>query len=412
MLRLVLALLALMLLSSAASAERRLALLIGNQGYLQSVGPLKNAHKDAAIVGKALAKIGFEVLPILKDGTREQVLLAVHDFAEKLKEAGPEAIGFLYYSGHGVAWDGQNYILPVDVEEPSTRVLSVKGVTHGELLGKLQQVAPQAAHYLVFDACRNNLGGWRGGKGFVPEHQRNGVMIAFATAPGATASDQGSSGAPYATALAAELVRPGQTDLLMFHRVRVSVDRKTAGEQVPWIEDGIRRRDRVLFGGKVKLAPTAIEAERAWAQTKETTDIALLEAFVARYKGFFYGDLARSRIEELKKPRNWASNLPKIESAPDRPFDGYWIVRAVAISGCDMKNWQNRVAIKNSIILFAETRSGQVGADGAFSYTRTNRNYPDRLVKMSGRLKEKNGIGTYSTGTCKGTLTLSKEIGR
>ena len=179
----------------------------------------------------------------------------------------------------------------------------------------------------------------------------------------------------------------------MFHRVRVSVDRKTAGEQVPWIEDGIRRRDRVLFGGKIKHAPTAIEAERAWAQIKDATDTALLEAFVTRYKGSFYAELARSRIAELKTPGNWASNLPKIESAPDRPFDGYWVIMAVAVSNCDMKNWQNRVAIKNSIIFFAETRSGEVAADGAFSYTRTNRNYPDRLVKMSGRLKEKNGVG-------------------
>jgi len=52
---------------------------------------------------------------------------------------------------------------------------------------------------------------------------------------------------PYAAALAAELVK---NDLLMFHRVRVAVMDKTNGDQVPWTEDGIQRRERVLFGGE------------------------------------------------------------------------------------------------------------------------------------------------------------------
>src|SRR5262245_36510394 len=43
-------------------------------------------------------------------------------------------------------------------------------------------------------------------------------MIAFSTAPGMTASDEGLSGGPYATALAAGLVKPGQSDLYMFHK--------------------------------------------------------------------------------------------------------------------------------------------------------------------------------------------------
>jgi hypothetical protein len=281
-------------------------------------------------------------------------------------------------------------------------------VSHGELLNILQEAAPQAAHYLVFDACRNNLSGWRGAKGFVPEPQRSGVMIAFSTAPGTTASDQGASGGPYATALAAELVKPGQTDLYMFHKVRVAVDRKTGGDQVPWIEDGIRRRDRIFFGGKSKrVVPN--EAETAWSLVKDTTDVALLEAYVARYKDSIYVDLARTRIEDLKKKKISIAILPKIESSPERPFDGYWIVKAAAVSGCDQKTWENRVAVKGFAILFAESKRGQVEKDGTFTYTRPNRNYPDSLVTMTGKLSEKTGSGTYVAGSCKGTLTLIRE---
>jgi len=77
--------------------------------------------------------------------------------------------------------------------------------------------------------------------------------VAFAAKPGKSATDFGPGSGPYAAALAAELVKPGQNDLLMFHNVRVAVMDKTNGGQVPWTEDGIQRRQRVVFGGENKL---------------------------------------------------------------------------------------------------------------------------------------------------------------
>jgi len=407
MIRSLIALLAFALLASAARAEKRIALLIGNKDYVQAVGPLKNPHKDIAVVAKALTKVGFSVMPEVKNATREQLLIAVHEFAGKLKTAGADAIGFIYYSGHGLALAGQNYLVPVDVDEPNARMLSVRGVTQGEVISIIEDAAPLAVHYLVFDACRSNLGGWRGAKGFIPERQRNGIMIAFSTAPGMTASDEGPSGGPYATALAVELVKPGQSDLYMFHKVRVAVDRKTNGDQVPWIEDGIRRRDRIMFGGKSAIVPPD-EAKIAWSIAKDTTDVALLESFTARYPNSSYTALARARIEDLKK-QNSVRLLPKIQSSPDRPFDGYWIVKASAVSGCEQKAWENRIAIQNFAILFADKKRGQVQKDGSFTYTRANHNFPDLLISMTGRLEEKAGKGTYETGPCKGTLTLVRE---
>ena len=408
MMRALIALLTFALLASAASAEKRIALLIGNQDYAQAVGPLKNPHKDIAVVAKALAKVGFAVMPEVKNATREQLLIAVHEFADNLKAAGEGAIGFIYYSGHGLALAGQNYLVPVDVAEPSARMLSVRGVTQGEVISILEAAAPQAVHYLVFDACRHNLGGWRGAKGFVAEQQRSGILIAFSTAPGMTATDEGRSGGPYAIALAAALVKPGQSDHYMFHKVRVAVDRKTNGDQVPWIEDGIRLRERILFGGKSRIVPPD-EAKIAWSIAKDTTDIALLEGFSARYPNSSYAVLARARIDDLKKKQQSVPVLPKIQSSPERPFDGYWIVKATAVAGCDLATWQNRIAVQNFAILFAEKKRGQVKKDGSFTYTRVNRNFPDLLVSMTGRLEEKTGTGTYESGRCKGTLTLVRE---
>jgi hypothetical protein len=189
-------------------------------------------------------------------------------------------------------------------------LLSVQGVKRSEVQGE----APNAAHYLVLDACRNTLQGARGGKGFVPVGQQSGVLVAFAAEPGKTASDIGQGSGPYAVALATELVKPGQNDLIMFHNVRVAVVDKTKGDQVPWTEDGIQRRQRVLFGGEAKAPPSSplrlSEAAEAWDRAKDGTSVPLLEAFIARYKDTFYADLARARIADLKK-KEVVSSAPK-----------------------------------------------------------------------------------------------------
>src|SRR5437867_12591119 len=95
MVRVAIAFLALMLLSSAAQAEKRIALLIGNKDYKPGVGALVNPLNDIGVVGEALKAVGFEILPPTQNASRTAMLLAVHDFAGKLKAAGPDAVGFL-----------------------------------------------------------------------------------------------------------------------------------------------------------------------------------------------------------------------------------------------------------------------------------------------------------------------------
>jgi formylglycine-generating enzyme required for sulfatase activity len=151
------------------------------------------------------------------------------------------------------------------------------------------------------------------------------VLVAFAAEPGKTASDTGQGSGPYAAALATELLKPGQNDLLMFHNVRVAVIQKTGGDQVPWTEDGIQRPQRVMFGGESKTAAIAqsalTEAERAWTAAKDMASIPVLEDFASRYKDTFYASLARARIEELKKQIAVAMPpKPPTPSAPAKPL--------------------------------------------------------------------------------------------
>src|SRR4029453_1504758 len=124
MLRAIISLLLFLMVPSVAQAEKRIALLIGNKDY--GVGALVNPLNDIRIVGEALKTVGFEVLRPTQNATRAAMLRAIHDFSPKLKDAGSDAVGFLYYSGHGLASVGENYLIPVDVDEPSTVELNVQ----------------------------------------------------------------------------------------------------------------------------------------------------------------------------------------------------------------------------------------------------------------------------------------------
>src|SRR4030095_13383095 len=84
-----------------------------------------------------------------------------------------------------------------------------------DILGELERAAPFAAHFVVFDACRDELKlpYKSASKGFEPVAERGGIFIAFATALGAVALEEAKAGGgsgPYSSALAGELVKPGQ----------------------------------------------------------------------------------------------------------------------------------------------------------------------------------------------------------
>src|SRR5215470_2255855 len=255
--------------AAVAQAEKRIALLIGNQTYDPSVGILKNPHNDIAVVGQALAKQGFEVLPPIKDARRNAILGGVRELVRRLNVAGEGAIGFLYYSGHGAAEKDTNinYLIPVDAKEPGTTAFWDESLKLDDIL-RLLDGARSAARFIVFDACRNELQlpTKDTTKGLVPVAEQQGMFIAYASAPGRTASDRGDKSGPYAAALAAELSKPGLDHLNLFQNVKEAVLASTGGAQQPWESNGLGRR--IYLTGQAK-PPQSMQqswstAEREW----------------------------------------------------------------------------------------------------------------------------------------------------
>jgi formylglycine-generating enzyme required for sulfatase activity len=309
--------------AAPAHAEQRLALLIGNQSYAAKVGPLKNPHTDVALIEAALKRLGFQVT-VLKDADYRAMDVGLKRYAADLRRAGPGALGFFYYSGHGAAnADTQvNYLMPVDVTNAEDESVWYQSLRQNQITDLLSKEAKDATQFVVFDACRNELhlsGGAAkavgADKGFVPVGDTAGLLIAYATAPGRTASDAGEGGGAYAKALAEELVRPGVEAVTMFRAVQIRV--KLAIGQDPWLS--FPSLAPVYLAGR-EAAPAEVpktqaqapmsEAAQAWDRIKDSRGIVVLEAFRKQYGAAnpLYDTLAAERIEELRQ--KVAINVP------------------------------------------------------------------------------------------------------
>jgi TRAP-type mannitol/chloroaromatic compound transport system substrate-binding protein len=325
MMRIVVAVLLLMQWPSVAQAQKRFALLIGNQAYTGEIGALANPHNDIALLQKTLKGLGFEVA-VEMDASLGSLTRAVNAYARRLKLAGTDAVGFFYYSGHGAA-DGQaNYLIPIDVKTADDGDLWDQSLRLTEITRKLKTEAGNATHFVVFDACRNVLKLKKPGsrslvqsKGFAAVAQENGMLIAYATAEGELASDVGAGAGPYARVLAEEIVKPGVEAVAMFRVVQRRV--RTAINQEPYL--GFSALGDVYLAGAEASKPPGSpqsalsEAAQTWALIKDSANVSVLEAFARQFGDTVYGALARARIEELKK-QQVAVAAPPPAPAPKR----------------------------------------------------------------------------------------------
>jgi PQQ-dependent dehydrogenase (methanol/ethanol family) len=301
-----------------ARAEKRLALVIGNDRYvnLPLSEQLQKAVSDSRAIGGALRSIGFDVLS--GENLGRGALLGKFD--ELIQRVTPGDTAFFFFSGHGVALDGVNYILPADVPN----VVAGQDIRlKGEALGEQSIVSELVAHgarvaVVVLDACRTNPFSRPGGKGvggargLAPPPQVQGVFSFYAASSGQEALDRLYDGDPnpnsvFTRVLAPALTKPGVDLATLALDVREEVARiaQTAGHtQRPAYYDE-------TIGGRVYLAglpparehlSAAPDAAQAWAAVQSTTSLAMLEEFLRQYGSApFYGQLARARRDELAR---------------------------------------------------------------------------------------------------------------
>jgi hypothetical protein len=234
-------------------------------------------------------------------------------------------VALFYYAGHGVQVRGTNYLVPVGANPVREADVDFQMLDANLVLRQMESAGTRL-NIVILDACRNNPFGGRGlrstERGLARMEAPQGTLISFATQPGNVALDGDGVNSPYSSALAQAIRRPGLDIFRTFNQVGVAVSNATNGAQQPWMSLSPIKGDFYFAAGSPAGAPLASpppsvqgEAERAWAVTKDTTSIAVLEDFVRQFGGTPYGSLARARLQELKDSRVTAS-APPVPSAP------------------------------------------------------------------------------------------------
>ncbi|MCK6452439.1 MAG: caspase family protein, partial [Alphaproteobacteria bacterium] len=214
-----------------AAGAGRVALVIGNASY--AAMPLANPVNDARLMAETLRALGFEVIQ-RENASKREMELAILDFGEKLKSAGA---GVFYYAGHGLQVRGRNYLIPVEAAIETEAAARVEGVDVDLVLAEMGDARNAAANIVILDACRNNPFERRmrgGARGLAAIDAAAGTLIAYATAPGSTASDGTGTNGLYTEELVKALKQPGLKAEEVFKRVRVQVMQRSAGAQTPW----------------------------------------------------------------------------------------------------------------------------------------------------------------------------------
>ncbi|GAA4450150.1 hypothetical protein GCM10023189_10380 [Nibrella saemangeumensis] len=215
--------------------ERRLALVIGNANYA-SGNRLANPVNDATDMANALKQLGFEVMPYTNVDL-QGMKKAVEDFGSRLKTEGYQ-VGLFYYAGHGVQYQGRNFLVPVNASPKIAADIQYQCEYADRVLAFMED-AKVRTNIVILDACRNNpfersfsRGDER--QGLTTMKAPQGTFIAFATSPDNTASDGSGRNGVFTSALLDALRVPNLSIESVFKRVRTEVIRKTASQQTPW----------------------------------------------------------------------------------------------------------------------------------------------------------------------------------
>lgn len=220
--------------STSSVTHKKVALLIGNCNYGGNA-QLINCINDANALGKKLNSLGFETI-IVEDGNKEEIDIAINQFSMKARNADA---GFVFYSGHGMQYNGENYMIPIGATLSSPADIDYRCNRASYVLSKMEDVGCKLK-ILVLDACRTNpfTKGWYRGdvqEGLGVMGAPSGTIVAFATSPNSVASDGYANGnSPYTIALL-KLLEESTLDIVTyFNKVSSYVYKITNNQQNPW----------------------------------------------------------------------------------------------------------------------------------------------------------------------------------
>lgn len=256
-------------LASAATGDKRIALVVGNSAY-QNVAHLDNPKNDATLMARTLKELGFT---LIGDGAQlnlDKAALdkAVQSFGRELQGA---QVALFYYAGHGLQVHGSNYLVPVNANPTREADVDFQMVDVSLVLRQMDGAGTRL-NVVILDACRNNPFGGRGLRGsesgLAQMRAPEGTLISYATQPGNVAQDGADGDSPYTKALAATIRRSGLDIFQTFNEVGLAVKHATGGEQQPWVSSSPIDGNFYFAGPPAASTPSSSERTQAVQRAK------------------------------------------------------------------------------------------------------------------------------------------------
>ena len=213
-------------------AQQKYALVIGNGNYT-SFGSLPNAVNDANDMAAALQGLEFTVDKVI-DGNRAQMVEAITRLKNRISVS-KNSYGFIFYAGHGVQFNGVNYLIPAKADIPSANYLGDTSISVQTMLAELND-AGNELNIVVLDACRDFPAAWSRStnRGLtVVANQPADSIIVFATSAGSTAADGAGRNGVFTTQLLKNLKTPGLEVNELFRQTGADVSRASNRQQIP-----------------------------------------------------------------------------------------------------------------------------------------------------------------------------------
>jgi hypothetical protein len=216
-----------------STKETRLALVVGCSNYIFA-GNLANPTNDSNSMEVILQKLGFDVIKLINP-TQKDLKISIDEFGEKLRGY---KVGLFYFAGHGVQLKGLNYLIPIDANLKTEKMVEYDCVEANRVLRYMEESKADVS-IMILDACRDNPfeRSWSRGiglRGLTTMNAPKGSLIAYSTSPGKTASDGNGSNGLYTDALLRHIDGKSITIITMFQNVRIDVIQKSNNEQIPW----------------------------------------------------------------------------------------------------------------------------------------------------------------------------------
>jgi uncharacterized caspase-like protein len=348
------AVLGLLPLSPAAAVERRVALVIGNGAY--KVAPaLPNPTIDGKAVAAAFKRLGFEVIEGY-DLTVVQMRAKLAEFSAVIPDSKAAVV---YYAGHGVSVDEENFLVPTDLALKSPTDLDLNAISLSLVLKQMKR--EERVNVVILDACRDNpfaaelaRGSTRAlvvdrGLSRVESDLAKGTLLAFASDPKSAALD-GNPGenSPFTKALLHHLEDPGASIDTVMNRVRAEVWAETKNKQMPWVNTSIigefilSPQLAALETGPAEALPAQgagaqsaagavsplrpsqerlAQETRLWDSAERANTADDYQAYLDAYPSGVYSAMARNRIARLHPPNGAAPRASGATALADSPVD-------------------------------------------------------------------------------------------